>query len=161
MYLGQAEVGQDDLNTFMNVAAKFHIRGLSNEEKVNELKVRPEVLEEQTEQKIEHVENIDVPLDSNDEGFILIDPLNEDKREDVDNSVYNGNLKEIIGFPNNKKLKNEYDCGKCEYKAKQMSHIRAHIKSKHEGVRFACEYCDYSAGYSHNLNQQKRMKHTM
>ena len=28
MYLGQTEVGQDNLNTFMNIATKFKIKGL-------------------------------------------------------------------------------------------------------------------------------------
>ena len=36
MYLGQTEVDQDDLNLFMEVAARFDVKGLSQENKYNE-----------------------------------------------------------------------------------------------------------------------------
>ena len=36
MYLGQTEVNQDDLNRFMEVAAKFYVKGLSQKEECEE-----------------------------------------------------------------------------------------------------------------------------
>ena len=36
-------------------------------------------------------------------------------------------------------------CDKCEYKTKTNYLLRVHKESKHEGIRYNCELCDYSA----------------
>ena len=38
-----------------------------------------------------------------------------------------------------------YPCGKCDYVANKSSHLKRHIKSKHEGVRYPCSHCEYAA----------------
>ena len=49
MYLGEAEVAQDDLENFMKVAARFQIKGLSVNENV---KQKAPIIETDTTQKV-------------------------------------------------------------------------------------------------------------
>ena len=37
--------------------------------------------------------------------------------------------------------------------------MRDHIQSKHEGVKYTCNHCDYKAGYRHNLRIHMKGKH--
>ena len=43
------------------------------------------------------------------------------------------------------------DCNLCDYQATQQSNLRTHIKSVHEGVKYACNLCDYQAKIQTNL----------
>ena len=36
-----------------------------------------------------------------------------------------------------------YSCHGCDYKAKRISQLRQPKKSKHDGVTYACDECDY------------------
>ena len=41
-----------------------------------------------------------------------------------------------------------FPCDKCEYTASCNGNLRKHIESKHEGVRYPCDKCEYSAYYN-------------
>ena len=46
----------------------------------------------------------------------------------------------------------KYACNKCDYKAKYQGYLIAHIQSIHEGVyRFVCNQCNYKAKYQSHL----------
>ena len=39
----------------------------------------------------------------------------------------------------------KYACNQCDYQAGYPSNLTRHIQSKHEGVKYACNQCDYQA----------------
>ena len=39
----------------------------------------------------------------------------------------------------------KYPCDQCDFKATQKSNLLTHLKSKHEGVKYPCDQCDYKA----------------
>ena len=39
------------------------------------------------------------------------------------------------------------------------SHLKAHMKSEHEGVRYSCNECDYQAMTKGVLNKHQQRKH--
>ena len=39
------------------------------------------------------------------------------------------------------------------------SHLKKHIESIHEGVRFPCDQCDYKATQKTNLKKHRKGKH--
>ena len=48
-----------------------------------------------------------------------------------------------------------YSCGECNFQTRHnSSHLKYHIRSKHEGIRYPCDQCDYKATDKGNL-----MKH--
>ena len=44
-----------------------------------------------------------------------------------------------------------YPCDQCDYRATQKSLLLNHIKAKHEGVKYPCEQCDFKATFKVSL----------
>ena len=44
-----------------------------------------------------------------------------------------------------------YSCNQCDYQAGYQGHLTIHIQTKHEGIKYACDQCDYQAGYQGHL----------
>jgi hypothetical protein len=53
----------------------------------------------------------------------------------------------------------KYACDRCDYKAKQGCHLKAHILGKHEGIKFKCDHCDLQFSSKTNLQKHKYTKH--
>ena len=51
-----------------------------------------------------------------------------------------------------------FECDKCDYKAMQMGNLKTHKESKHECVRYECDKCDYKATQLSNLETNKESK---
>ena len=155
MYLGQTEVAQENLESFMNSATRFQVKGLTDENLPNSTEAK--VL------KSEIQEYISPPLNT------LETFIDDGIMENVGEEVTEGNhyvdslyAEETVDFtPREEKLDFELKCNHCDYRAKQKCHLKPHIRAKHEGVKFSCNMCDYKASYSHHLNLHKRNKHTM
>ena len=47
----------------------------------------------------------------------------------------------------------------CNYQARFKTVLTAHIKSKHKGVKYACNQCDYPATQQGNLRTHVQFKH--
>ena len=54
-----------------------------------------------------------------------------------------------------------FPCDQCDYKAVQKPSLVRHIKTVHEGVKFPCEECDYKAAQKFTLMRHKKSKHAM
>lgn len=54
-----------------------------------------------------------------------------------------------------------HECNKCDYKDKATwkSNLSTHMKSRHEGVKFPCYQCDYSATSKDNLLAHIKSRH--
>ena len=52
-----------------------------------------------------------------------------------------------------------YKCDQCDYSASHSSTLKIHKKSQHEGVKYRCNQCDYIASQSSNLKVHKKSKH--
>ena len=53
----------------------------------------------------------------------------------------------------------KYACNQCDYQAKQQGNLKIHIQSQHEGVKHDCNYCDYQATQQRNLKVHIKKKH--
>ena len=53
----------------------------------------------------------------------------------------------------------KYPCDQCEYSAVNLSNLKQHKEIKHEGIRYPCDNCDYSASTLQHLKQHKEIKH--
>jgi hypothetical protein len=173
IYLGETEVGQDDLDLFMKAASKFKIKGLSNdmEAKTQNEELLPYYSEPQTEKKKRAGLEVGYTHRQK-ESFI--------KQEEVDANIVNSCEVSVIPrgdevtidegdifrvdnlFQGNevRKLGSAYKCQKCDYQAIKGSHLKAHIKAKHEGIKFPCSMCEYKASFSSDLKRHQRTKHS-
>jgi hypothetical protein len=153
MYLGQTEVNQDDLNHFMEVAAKFDIKGL------NQLKPPDEAI------PVDHQEEkfISEKIEPNEEHFPIkkagMDSLYYDK-DDIRNEHENILTSDDLPKPNLVKATgNLFSCEQCDYKSKQIANVTAHKNARHEGIKFPCDQCEYRSSFSNNLKRHKRNHH--
>ena len=60
----------------------------------------------------------------------------------------------------NKKIKENkedgFSCDRCNFTSIYSSNLSQHIKSKHEGVRYPCDQCDYVATGKGHLKIHKK-----
>ena len=52
-----------------------------------------------------------------------------------------------------------YSYDHCEYIATRKSLLKTHIQSKHEGVRYSCDQCDYKTTSKSQLGRHIKAKH--
>ena len=53
----------------------------------------------------------------------------------------------------------KYACNRCDYQATEKGALTKHIQSKHEGVKYACNHCDHQATTQSNLTVHIQSKH--
>ena len=53
----------------------------------------------------------------------------------------------------------KYGCNQCDYRASQQGGITAHMKSIHEGVKYDCNQCEYRATWKISLTNHMRSIH--
>ena len=140
MYLGQTEINEDDLNIFMNAAAKLDIRGLNKEIKHHEREI-------ETENQMKNVmDNCDVPNIIKD----VVITMENDMEHDVETES------EDVTFTQTNILK----CEQCNYTSQYSHHMKRHKNAAHDGVKFPCEICDYKSSFQTNLARHKKQKHS-
>ena len=180
MYIGHTDVAQDVLETFMGVAAKFKIKGLSNCQ-INEQQKQED---QPTKQESEHPKQDQVKLEfkpvhekdqsyenyesekysyseakqDSDQGQQMVDEekgveLFEDENVDTDHISSNSPPSKVI------KIGKEYKCGFCDYKGRFRNNVDMHRAAQHEGKRFPCDFCDYESKYQQDLIKHKGRKH--
>ena len=52
-----------------------------------------------------------------------------------------------------------YKCDQCEYTASQKGHLRTHKSVIHLGVIFNCGLCEYQSSYKSDLNRHRKKDH--
>ena len=157
MYLGQTEIAQENLESFMNAATRFQVKGLTDQNVPKSPGAEVSKVDMKNQAYIAH------PLNTSE--IIIDDEIIENMNEEGNEGNYYGNslyVDENVDFkPREETLDGEFKCNHCDYRAKQKCHLKPHIRAKHEGVKFICDMCDYKSSYSHHLNLHKRNKHTM
>ena len=143
MYLGQTEIAEENVESFLRFATQFQVRGLIEEDVLVQplCKTEPQV-EKESEKNKEMIANI---------GNEFVE------------AIYNFGVTRISenGEQSDRKVVSDFQCSNCDYNTTQKGHLMRHIKAKHEGVKFSCDMCDYKAGYPNNLKVHKQNKHTV
>merc|ERR1712096_285847 len=158
IYLGETEVGQDDLQTFLAAAKDLEIKGLSDNEIEHSLAptklkvgsynlVDKGTMEKYDRQKlgkdnIKTEESLEMP-------FI----------EDFDNNRSSSMLL-CEDLPSTRNEKGKYPCDQCEYQASHVSELSRHKQAKHEGVKLQCDFCERAFSFKSNLNRHQKKAHS-
>ena len=147
IYIGQAEVLNEDLNRFMEAASVLQIEGLKPVDDANQYV---------SSFKTEDVhEAVSIPSYTSDNDLALLESSssfhysNTDSGTNFDSQVLNIDASSY----------NKYACDRCEYQTKNAGHLKAHILGKHEGVKFQCDQCDRQFTSKTNLQAHRYSKH--
>ena len=149
IYLGETTVEHDDLDTFMEVATKFQIKGLRQEkskaDKNDEIALEEEhptghkfVVPENPKIEIEDYNFTQGP-ENHDENVIKSDWNKMEEGSKVDGKFYH--------------------CEKCEYKCTLVHNLKRHLKTVHSSLKFPCDLCSFESSFSHNVLRHKKTRH--
>ena len=136
IYLGQCEVGQNELEDFLATGKDLEVGGLM--EDVNLKDIEEPVVENGTHYKQEQEGGKFVCSECN-AGF--------------------GTDRSCLHHKRSKHEGVRYDCNQCDYKATTQGNLTKHNKSIHEGVRLNCNQCDSTFTDKSGLAKHKQSKH--
>ena len=207
IYLGEATIHKEGMSEFINVARSLEIKELiprNPEDEISvgenddesELNIYEEHVTESNKECPEDVtptENQDISQDNLEKGEKKIVQLHQElestfsceqcdnkysrsshlrrhvksKHEDcfkyacVNQDISQGNLekgeKNIV--PLHQELESTFSCEKCGNKYSRSSHLRRHIKSKHDYFKYACDHCDFQTTIQYHLKKHIEESH--
>ena len=54
-----------------------------------------------------------------------------------------------------------YSCVQCDYQASKKYNLKTHVATKHEGVHHSCDQCDYKATEKGSLRRHLLKSHSL
>ena len=147
MYFGEVTIQQDRINEFMDVSLDLEVKELSKDDGTNNEFVN--TVEE---------EGLNTPED---------DPVNIESyvHDDQTRSV-SDTIDELLNLDipeyNNSNVSNEvvntsesFNCQDCEAVFKTKGKLQHHNRSKHEGLTYSCNQCQYQTIWPGKLRKHK------
>ena len=184
MYLGQTQVPPSKLQNFMDLAKDLKMKGMYDEndpdvseEKANEKRNSHEddnvLLDSEGKHKIqEELYKRDYKLAQEDanKNRNLCDRVTGKEQDIVD--IANNTDRVALAVPHEtlvtaKDYQNhsetnqlsQFICSECEYFTQHKQLLKNHIETKHKGVRYPCDVCNYQALSVMNLRDHQASKH--
>ena len=163
VYLGESEVGQGDLETFLSTAKDLEIKGLSD----NEIERSPA-----PQHKIKEYQ------EGSDKAFVVKDSIigkyedeivenencnTEEMIPSIQDIRFKGNSSEMIPYEELSSITREngkLPCDKCEYQADRAFELIRHKQAKHEGVKYQCNFCEQSYSFKSAVNRHQKNAHS-
>ena len=188
IYLGECDVDQEDLFSFLDAGKSLQIRGLVIEAGEAGQKSAPTEVK-----KIAEGGATVVQPDKTESGLtddILLDNPHIDAKDNVDvkkevdeaskrfpkikeeiSSLFKIERvgdEEVLRINSSDKLyrdlfknkEGKFQCNQCDYaQVKRFGEMVNHIKAVHEGFKLSCELCDFQTGYKRCLNEHIKIIH--
>ena len=93
---------------------------------------------------------------------VISDQIPEERQRKIVEGVkyyHTPTQKRLTGHIQTKHEGVRYDCDQCDYQATQQGNLTVHIQTKHEGVRYACDQCDQQFTRKSSLTSHNQSKH--
>ena len=153
MYLGQTEICQEDLAHFLDIAAKFDVKGLAEYDKQDDSQIEKEKHRFEVESVLP-IPEIPEPQTVNLAPFETIEKNFEFKKEKTEPNPE-------TSFSKSKASSCEmFYCEGCDYKTNRPHNLKVHRRAQHEGVKLPCDKCEARFSYQHSLSTHIKTKHS-
>ena len=158
LYLGEANVYQEELEDFLAQAEELQLKGLDgkfereisdypsqtfkNTERVdlNKKQNTPKKqMSSYAQFENEHVGAIMMPYEQKLKTTSIIEPATMEKIESMMEKQVDG-----------------YHCTRCGYRSKNSGHLREHVEKHIEGLEYPCNICNRILRSSHSFREHKR-----
>ena len=170
IYLGEATFSRERMDEFLAVAKSLEIQGIWNAESTETVDVTDDVTDDEPDDKPEPSPGYPVTSTKNLEEKIV--QFTEGASEERSN-VSSANGKHECKHRHKTFSRSgalcthiksvhegvKYACEQCDNQFTQQCKLRAHILSKHKGIQFECDQCDYKASEKRSLNLHFKVKH--
>ena len=145
IYLGVAEIAQEDLDSFMEAAVELKIDGLQEMHQVSKKENDEKTIDDQPSNPI----HVKTPLKQE---VKLLDDIEIVAKEDVygraEASYVNKSYSSII-----------LSCDQCDYQTNRYHCLKRHKLGKHDGIKYPCNLCDRQYSTKDNLKNHQDSKH--
>merc|ERR1712129_11409 len=179
IYLGETEVGKDNLDSFMKTAKKLGIEGLMDHsmddetaEEINvsktslhqeKIHIKKETYPFQDQLSLQTTLNVDetryLDPDPNQESNTIINPEIETKSiETVQDKSFEKSEKQYIFNLSDGEAK--FQCRHCDKSFTQPGTLNRHVKVIHAGVRYQCSKYEYEGTYQQTLKKHSAKYHS-
>jgi hypothetical protein len=170
MYLGETNVEQCHLDSFMSACNIIKVKGLTEPEELEPLQPK---IQEPLPQK-PHVEKlpkerIKVPQPTPNLNPQMYTPsVVKTEHEDYENfenpstAVAEFEPSEDFTSPfetSSKWSDGKFWCSKCDFQTGTKSNLKRHDEMKHQCIKYSCNGCDYKASSKDNLKRHSMSKH--
>ena len=160
VYLGEVQIYEEDLVRFLEVAEKFKLEGLLQQEQ-NERKAFKDTEEYQDHSNVkdivseDHFVNI-MKRERSSTHSSRVEKINIDDGTDLSNPE---ELKIKIEQMYTRNSDNSFTCNTCRKSTRKISHIKEHVEGHIEGLSFTCHICGTELGSSGGLRKHKAKIH--
>jgi len=166
MYLGETNVEQAHLDTFMAACKIIKVRGLTEPENIDHQET-PHPLPTAKPRVNLPGKNGDAAMNipHTSEKRYQDQHLVKDEPETISESnfaiaKYEAAEDFTSPFENSSKWSDgRFWCSKCDFQTGSKSNLRRHDEMKHQGIKYACDGCDYKASSKDNLKRHSMSKH--
>ena len=152
MYLGQTQVPQTKLQSFIELAKDLKMKGIHNEN------------DEKNAENVEGIYNEDDESNKNAKDKTAEHAeANVVEEKEIIQKIKLSAL-EVSEFSNQEQFF-RYSCGFCSFESKNKiqgcarQHLKDHIERQHEGIRYPCDICPYQSKGKQNLKDHKASIH--
>ena len=161
IYLGEANVFQDQLQSFLAAAEELQLKGLdgSSEEKASEFSnesfsppqaERKAIFEEKRQNGPRFLSNIKYQADTF-EGTVM--PYHQKMKT---KSIVQPDTMARIEMMIEKQAAGGYSCNNCGYTTNMLGHMKEHVEKHIEGLEYPCNSCNKVMRSSHSFRNHRR-----
>ena len=160
IYLGEVEIGESEVESFINVGTELEIDGLVDIDSPSMEKtdiIPTENVSTNMEVESLEEEKIDIGLDE-----VFSFESDDSIDETNDSAPPKKKIKKENIEPKEEKwldVKKEKKCEDCDYVSVLNSSLKKHKRSKHEGIKHQCESCEKSYTDGSALLRHKKAVH--
>ena len=160
LYLGEANVFQEELDSFLNLAEELQLKGLegNSEENVpeqldetfNHAEKRTNVNQQQNMPE-RRISDVKCEKDANlFQGTVMTTNQQKTKQDSLIEPATMARIESMI-----EKRVDGYCCTKCVHTSKHLGHMKEHVEKHIEGLEYPCDVCNKIMRSSHSFREHK------
>jgi len=163
MYLGETNVEQNHLDSFMSACNIIKVRGLTEPESIppkenSQTKAREPGVEIAPPKNVKNYP-LEKPSISHD-----LSLMKNETENNYDSKFAVAKIEPLEEYSSpfessSKFAEGRFWCSKCEFQTVTKSNLKRHDEMRHQGIKYACDGCDYKASSKDNLKRHSMSKH--
>jgi len=171
MYLGEAQLPQEELTAFLSAAKELQVKGLNCDDgsgKVatpNNKRKADDSLADILPKKLTHSHSHQVVQEEISFAAVPITPDIGTSNHAMD-GIFPIEIKQEtsefeseVGMTGHTQMRKMYYCDKCDYSASKSTSVKYHKQTVHEGLRYDCDQCDAFFTRKESLKTHKLSLH--
>jgi len=160
MYLGETNVEQNHLDSFMSACNIIKVRGLTESENIQSKEKalsQPPEPQKSLQPSPSNVKK-SPPVQSN---YIQDqDPVKKEPESLFESNYAVAKYDTSEDFTSAfERFDGKFWCSKCDFQTGTKSNLKRHDEMKHQGIKYACDGCNYKASSKDNLKRHSMSRH--